>query len=169
MLKMMKTLTYQFLRKTDLILKIFDWSNKKRKLINIICLTKYLENYSGITFDVKKLTYDDNTQDFTLGVGMPIISRINYKSLDVVNNELFKVKAIKHDFIVVQNEMRTLEIPKNKFNMLFVIAFCMTIHRSQGATFDENYTIHEWKHLDKRLKYVALSRASDINLVKINE
>jgi hypothetical protein len=41
------------------------------------------------------------------------------------------------------------------------------IHKSQGASFDKKYTIHEWARLDRRLKYVALSRATNENNVKI--
>jgi hypothetical protein len=50
---------------------------------------------------------------------------------------------------------------------MFNIAYCITVHRAQGATFDEAYTIHEFNQYDERLRYVELSRATDINLINI--
>ncbi len=50
---------------------------------------------------------------------------------------------------------------------MFYVAFCITIHKSQGATFDKPYTIHEFDKLDNRLKYVAMSRATDTKLINI--
>ena len=42
----------------------------------------------------------------------------------------------------------------------FYPAYCITVHRSQGTTFDHPYTIFEWDLMDERLKYVALSRST---------
>ena len=36
------------------------------------------------------------------------------------------------------------------------MAYCITIHKSQGSTFDFSYSIHEWEKLDETLKYVSL-------------
>ena len=49
----------------------------------------------------------------------------------------------------------------------FYVAFCITIHKSQGSTFDEPFTIHEFDKLDRRLKYVALSRSTQIENINI--
>jgi hypothetical protein len=37
----------------------------------------------------------------------------------------------------------------------------MTVHRSQGSTFEGPYTIFEWEIMDPKLKYVALSRGTN--------
>jgi ATP-dependent exoDNAse (exonuclease V) alpha subunit len=50
---------------------------------------------------------------------------------------------------------------------MFYVAFCLTIHKSQGATFDKPYTIHEFDKLDKTLKYVAMSRATKKQIINI--
>ena len=50
---------------------------------------------------------------------------------------------------------------------MFYVAYAITIHKCQGETYDTPYTIHEWERLNKRLKYVALSRATDKNLINI--
>ena len=60
-------------------------------------------------------------------------------------------------------------IPFCDFQKLFYVAYCITIHRSQGSTFDHPYTIHEWDHprFDNRLKYVALSRTTKLENINI--
>ena len=50
---------------------------------------------------------------------------------------------------------------------MFRVAFCITVHKSQGETYSDNYTIHEFERFDGRLKYVALSRATDFSLINI--
>ena len=97
-----------------------------------------------------------------------IIARVNSKSLDVVNNEMFVIKKINDDLITISNEMKKdIEIPTDKFNKLFYLAFCITIHKSQGATFNEKYTIYEWLKQNRKMKYVALSRATDEKNIQI--
>ena len=39
-----------------------------------------------------KLEHDENSQDVQLMRGVPVIARLNSKSLDISNNELFKIK-----------------------------------------------------------------------------
>jgi capsular polysaccharide biosynthesis protein len=73
----------------------------------------------------------------------------------------------KEEEIVVEDEGREHTVPMSEFTKIFNIAFCITVHKSQGQTFDEAYTIHEFNQYDERLKYVALSRATDINLINI--
>ena len=98
---------------------------------------------------------------------MPLISRINQKSLRIVNNETFNVTKINKSTITLKNEMKELEFPIEKISRNFNLAFCITIHKSQGSTFNNSYSIYEWYHLNSTLKYVALSRATDINNISI--
>ena len=42
----------------------------------------------------------------------------------------------------------------------------MTIHLSQGKTFDEPYNINDWEKLDKHLRYVSLTDATDLKKYK---
>ena len=95
--------------------------------------------------------------------------RKNSKQLHIYNNETFTIKQIKHTEkeILVEDEGRERTVPISEFTKIFNVAFCITCHRAQGATFDEPYSIHEFNQFDERLKYVALSRATDINLINI--
>ena len=144
------------------------YTNAKRKEINNKCMNCFLKEFQPkLTYRVNKLTYDENTQDYTLCVGMPIISRLNRKDLDVFNNEMFKCKTIKSNSIIITNELKELEIDKVEFNKLFNLSFCITIHKSQGISLNKKYAIYEWSKLNKKLKYVALSRATDYNNINI--
>ena len=132
-------------------------------------MKKYLaENKNKKTLEYQPLSYDKNTQKMIICAGMPVMARINDKGLDIVNNELFTIKTLTDEVVTVTNEMKEeVNIPAKKFHKLFSLAFCITIHKSQGATFDGKYTIYEWDKLDKKLKYVALSRATDEKNVQI--
>jgi ATP-dependent exoDNAse (exonuclease V) alpha subunit len=143
------------------------FTNKKRIAINKMEMDKMIKSKRVKAFELDGLDYDPNSQDVRLCAGMPVIARKNSKELNIFNNETFTIKAIKQKVIVVVDEGKEQEVPIPEFTKMFNVAFCITTHKSQGATFDEPYTIHEFDQFDKRLKYVALSRATDINLINI--
>jgi ATP-dependent exoDNAse (exonuclease V) alpha subunit len=60
-----------------------------------------------------------------------------------------------------------IKINMDIFQKVFFVAYCITIHKSQGASYNFPYTIHEFDRLDKKLRYVALTRATDINHINI--
>jgi ATP-dependent exoDNAse (exonuclease V) alpha subunit len=100
---------------------------------------------------------------------MPIIARKNSKESGISNNDSFTIKKIdnKKQIIIITDDEKDIDIPVAEFQKMFYIAFCITTHKSQGSTFNHSYTIHEFNQFDERLKYVALSRATDINLINI--
>ena len=115
-----------------------------------------------------KLEYDKNSLSVELLAGMPIIARVSAKNLDICNNELFTITKITKEFTFIQDEFeKSIEIPIDKFQKLFYVAYCITVYKSQGSTFNYGYTIHEWNKFDNRLKYVALSRSTDIKNINI--
>lgn len=144
------------------------FTNKKRIEINEIMMQKHKRIIKEKPLKLPKLEYDPNSQDIQLLRGVPIISRINAKSLDICNNEMFKIKKITNENIIVNDDYgKIIEIPIDKFQKLFYVAFCITVHRSQGSTFKDGYTIYEWEKFDNRLKYVALSRSTDIKNINV--
>jgi hypothetical protein len=118
---------------------------------------------------LNKLEYDPNSQDVQLVSGMPIIARKNSKELNIANNETFVISEIRHTkkVIIIEEDGRTMEIKFDDFQHMFYVAFCITIHKSQGCSFDHEYTIHEFNRFDERLKYVALSRATKKEYINI--
>ena len=110
------------------------------------------------------LDYDPNSQDVKLIVGTPIIARKNCVQMEIANNETFDIIAIKHKIkiVTISDGSRDLEIKFDDFNKLFNPAYAITCHKSQGTTFNHAYTIHEWNKMSTRMKYVALSRSTDL-------
>ena len=50
--------------------------------------------------------------------------------------------------------------------------YAMTVHKSQGSTFTENYSIYEYEYMKPRMLYVAFTRARNkqqINFCKIKD
>jgi ATP-dependent exoDNAse (exonuclease V) alpha subunit len=100
---------------------------------------------------------------------MLVIARVNNKEYDIVNNQTFIIEQIKSSYetIVLKDEDQIINVPFDEFQKLFYVAFCITVHKSQGQAFDHPYTIHEFDKFDWRLRYVALSRSTDIKNINI--
>ena len=145
------------------------FTNKKRIQINKYMMDKAVKanKCRKQTLKFSKLAYDDNSQDVELLSGMPIIARKNCKELNICNNETFTIKEIKHskNIIVIEDVDKKQEVRFEDFQKLFYVAYCITTHKAQGASFDHPYTIHEFARFDERMKYVALSRATDIKFI----
>jgi ATP-dependent exoDNAse (exonuclease V) alpha subunit len=100
---------------------------------------------------------------------MPIISRKNNKELGISNNDSFTIKKIddKIEIIIITDDENDIDIKFEEFQKMFFIAFCITCHKSQGSTFNHSYTIHAFEKFDEQLKYVALSRNTNKDLINI--
>ena len=118
---------------------------------------------------LEKNRTNKNSQEMYIYKNLPIICKENNKKYDIVNGERFKVLLYGQFTIKIQNEETTIEIPIEKFNKMFFPAYCITAHASQGKTFNTPYTIYQWEKLTKRLRYVALSRATKHELVSIKD
>ena len=114
------------------------------------------------------LPYDKRTQDVILNKGVPIISKVNSEEMDLVNNQRFVITKVGAMQITIQDDSgMKRDIFNHEFQKYFLVAYATTIHSSQGMSIGKNYTIHEWDRLDEKLKYVALSRARDHELIHI--
>ena len=155
--------------KNEITSRHICFTNKKRIEINRLMMDKMIKQKKVNSLELKGLDYDPNSQDVRLCSGMPLISRKNNKELNIFNNETFTIKEIrkKEQIIIIQDEGKEQEIPISQFVVMFNVAFCLTCHRVQGMSIDEPYSIWEFNLFDNRLKYVALSRATDINLINI--
>lgn len=145
-----------------------SFTNEKRKEINEKCMKRYMNEfqYTEKHF-VKKIEGNNNSQEFVLMKGMPVITHKTVKKYDFCNNEFFKVKQITNNNIIVSNDKKELVLEKEIFDKYFNLAFCITTHKSQGLTIKEPYTIYEWDKFNRNMKYVAISRSSDINNITI--
>jgi len=101
---------------------------------------------------------------------MPVIAHKTNKKLSIMKSQRFIVSSITDDIIKIKDDDREIEIELKNFNKLFYIGFCITLHSSQGETFNEPYTIYDWNnfYFDNIARYVALSRATCIENIQIN-
>jgi 5-methylcytosine-specific restriction endonuclease McrA/ABC-type dipeptide/oligopeptide/nickel transport system ATPase subunit len=143
------------------------FTNKKRIEIN----NEYMKRYAAVakwTLEVQKLSWDKNSQDMQLYEGLPLIARINARNYNIANNETFKIVGkTDNDHIKVSDGESYKTIPLNDIPKYFHPAYCLTVHRSQGSTFNQNFTIFEWAKMTTRLRYTALTRATKKEFVNI--
>jgi ATP-dependent exoDNAse (exonuclease V) alpha subunit len=135
------------------------FTNFKRKNINNIMMRKVVQNSNVQPLMLKALDYDDNSQDVFLLPNMPVICRKTKNKLNIVNNQSLIIEHIdkKKKVICMSDDVA---IAFEDFQKFFYVAYCITTHKSQAKTIREPYTIHEWDKMDRRLRYVALSRAT---------
>lgn len=150
------------------------YTNNKRIEINKILMDRVKEKNKIkklVSLELPKFKFSKISQNVYLTIGTPIISIKNVKSLDFVNSEMFNIKKINKDdeIITISNLNKDIEIPFNKFQNWFHVAYCITSHKSQGQTINKPYTIHDWDRMDETCKYVSLSRASKFEYVNIIE
>ena len=69
--------------------------------------------------------------------------------------------------IIINDNNEKIDIKLEDINKLFYLGFCFTTHRAQGETINEDYTIYEWEKMNKKLRYVALSRGTDKKNINI--
>jgi len=146
------------------------WTNKKRLEINeILMKEKYKKAKTKNYIKVKKLEYDDNSQDCILLQNTPIISKTNNTNLNLINNERYIIKKVNIDdnIIVIKNDRNTITINANEFNKLFRVAYACTSYSVQGMSIDKPYTIHQFNIMDEHHKYVCLSRSTTLDNINI--
>jgi hypothetical protein len=120
---------------------------------------------------------DEYTQSMYVYEGLPVMARVTKKDGSLVNNETYAVSAVEADKIRCET-LRTnddgdpvkhiYECPSGDFIKTFLMSYCTTVHKSQGETIMEDYTIWDWKAMSTKLRYTALSRAQTPGQVSID-
>ena len=152
---------------SKLVPKCISFLHGTRIKVNDMWMKNKLKSYHKQPLRLEKYIYDAHSQDVILIPNTPIISKINNKKIEVVNNETFTIKKILSETIIIYNEEKEIEIDIKDFQNIFYIGYCITIHSSQGSSINTDYTIYDWEKLDKHLRYVALTRATDIKNINI--
>ena len=119
------------------------------------------KNITRYYFRIPELQYDENSQDVILVRKTRLIAKVNNSKLKLINNERYTITKIDVDNqeMTIQNNRNEIIIQKDDIQKLFRVGFAFTIHACQGMSIETPYTIWEWEPLNKKLKYVALSRA----------
>ena len=146
------------------------FTNSKRKHINEVMMKQVWDKRGRKGLKLDALPYDIQSQEVRLNVGVPVISKINCEEMGIINNERFKINDISYTKfkITMESEQgKNIIINFSDFQKCFRVSYAMTIHSCQGKTINEPYTLHEFERYDKHLKYVALSRSTSYDLIKI--
>ena len=147
------------------------WTNNTRKQINKKYMdVAYKKAKTSNYMTLKKLEYDDNSQDVILVNKTPLIAKVNNGNLKLINNERYIIKKVDKNTkeIIIKNDRNEIKIKSDEFQKLFRIGYAFTTHSAQGMSIDKPYTIHEFNRMDQKLKYVSLSRATkheNINII----
>jgi hypothetical protein len=144
--------------------KSICWTNRTRKAINQKWNLKESQNVKYITLNNMRVYKN-----------LPIISKktVNVGDKDlgqqIRNNEEFEVmdfdnKTITIKSVTIKSMSYIIKI-KHEEMKHFQLGYCMTVHCSQGSTFDFDYSIYEWQCFTKEMMYVAISRATKRSLI----
>ena len=118
---------------------------------------------------------EGQTKELKLGMGTPLIARKSIKDLEIAKNEMYYVCGLKEGVVeMYEPELKkNIEVEDADVLRWFLSGYCITIHKSQGETYKDKYTIWEWARLSepqqdyykenfyRRLRYVAQSRSTD--------
>lgn len=145
------------------------YTNNKRIHINTEKMRKYKPK---ISMKCSKDINDENSQDIYLYNGLPLIAKKTDKQYDVFNSEIFKILKINKVKKVVtiidpDNDTITKDIKIDDITKIFYPAYCMTVHRLQGSTINNDMTIYEWHLMDNKMKYTAVTRSTSIKFINI--
>jgi DNA replication protein DnaC len=156
-----------------------SYTNNKRMFVNDQCMKRFIEDKKNemrikkkslpVPIALNKIATDPNSQDVLLLKNMPIIAHKTSHINDIIiaNNEMFELIDIDNDNFKIEVDDKTLTIPTSEFQKMFYVGFCITVHASQGSTFDFEYSIYEFSRFDPALKYVALSRSTSVKNINL--
>ena len=163
--KKVDTINTNLYKQTDkkkIIYNNLCFTNNKRKLINDILMKEFIKtkNVNDVVYHLQK--DGEQSQNVSICRGMPVISRYNNKKYDIVSNETFIIHKIIKGIVSLKSDDLFVEIQLNEFQKLFCVAFCITVDKSQGSTYDIPYVIHEWAKMNKNRRYTAVTRSTKL-------
>ncbi|MHB2029761.1 MAG: AAA family ATPase, partial [Acidimicrobiales bacterium] len=133
--------------------------NTTRIRINKLVNDKIARNE---TWKYIKKGLDDLCQSMKVYEGLDIMAIITVKRR-YVNGQRFVVKKMNEKNVVIEAHKGSENIIKyDELKNNFVMAYCITVHKSQCNTIDGVYTIYDWECMDEKLRYTALSRTTNI-------
>lgn len=173
---------YNMLKNVDeLDVKMFDNKMNKRNLCYLNKTRKYVNKLWNKKVNdclfIEEDINDEYTQDMYIYKGLPVIARETYKKGDIcVNNETFEVINFDDEYIYLYTERsndgeiesHSIDIKISDFRKLFSLNYCSTVHKSQGETIVEDFTIWDFPIMSTKCKYTALSRAKNPEQISFN-
>lgn len=139
-----------------------SYTNKTRKEVNKKCM----ERNRGTTFtDIAvKPDDDEDCQNVSVFVGCPVIYRVSNNDMGIIKNKRTTITTITADTIITADN-QTIKIAE--FHKWLNVGYCFTVHKFQGQTINEPFTIWDTKMMDYRLIYTALTRSRKYDFINI--
>ena len=153
--------------------------NKTRMFINALCMNHYKKGipHRHLPIPEKPERKESNRvpiekdkehrQDTFMYIGLPVMSVKNNTKLEIINSEEFVVVEMNDETFVLKREEEDEELTfeYDDFHKYFVVNYCATTHKSQGATIDIPIILWDWKRLteDKNVGYTAITRAKKLS------
>ena len=113
------------------------------------------------------------TQDVWLRKGVPLIAHRRWEKHGIHNSTRAIVLKVNSSTVTVRlgGSGKEVEMPTEDFHRILLVAYCVTIHKSQCMTIDTRYSIYDWEHrmMNWRAKYVAVSRATRLDLITVSK
>ena len=110
---------------------------------------------------------EGQTEELVILKGARLIACQSMSEIGVAKNEVWMVSDYDEKSISLKYEDDEIELTHEEVVNGFYSALCITIHKSQGDTYTERYTIYDWEklskdtYLNRKLRYVAQSRSKN--------
>jgi len=131
-------------------------------------MKKWMKRYNVKNYKfIKAFAKDKQSQD--IYKNLPLMGSITSTSMHVVNCEEYFVEEFGKGKCIIKETYgdHQITIKTDDISRFFRTSYSISIHRSQGISIRQPYTIWEWGILDERLKYVALSRSTDVKFINL--
>jgi hypothetical protein len=112
----------------------------------------------AITYNVKKIMYMNyifKEKTINLFVGLPLICQVNEVEEKMINNKRYTITKLTNNYIELDNDIK---LSPDDLAANFDLAYAITYHKSQGASIDMPYMLHEYKTATANHIYVGLTR-----------
>jgi hypothetical protein len=142
-------------------------TNNVRKIVNEYWMDLDVKLKKKKPLVIEAKSSDLNSQRVKLIPGTPVIAMKGNKTLAVIKGATFKVTKLNPLTVKDLKTKKVTVINPELFQDYFYVNFCTTSHKFQGQTIKEAFTVHEFQRMRKKMKYVALSRATSKNLINV--
>ena len=146
--------------------RVICYLNSTRKDINDNAMIA-IKPPNAILIPYNQLSHNSYGADIWLYLDLPVMCVKHNKKYDIVNSDEYTVSAFNDDDKTVEltnitDEEKTVELTYNELMQLFVVNYSITVHKSQGSTFNDTIylTDIEWLKQDRTVYYTAITRAT---------
>ena len=157
--------------------------NKTRKTLNER-INQYVASHQPIVLRMPfEITEEEKEKEFSqqnaiLYKGLPIIAHKNFSQpidgvpvMMCVNSETFVIHSLTDELLtavsVRPDGEHSFSIHPSQFHEYFLLNYCSTTHKQQGATIDGSIVVFDYWAMTRELKYTAVTRAKRLAQIGI--